>query len=90
MKKGLLLVVYAICLIGSLAICGFIDCHYSMEATVDKTTKHGTTYIDITGNIWENGDTNWYHGQKVKLCFYNNGTLEDRTDDIIDKVVIYK
>ena len=45
MKKYILLVVYAICFVGALAICGFMDSHYSIEARVDSVTSNGTRYF---------------------------------------------
>ena len=70
------------------AICGFAETHYSMKAKVIATKNNSTIFEDVTGNLWETYDTDYFEGQEVRLFFYDNGTVDDRTDDIIDKVDI--
>jgi len=73
-----------------LAFCGRIERYYSINAEVSKVENKVVTFEDKTGHLWQyiDYDNELTRGQKVKLSFYDNCTMNDRTDDEITKVKV--
>lgn len=83
MKK---LCIYYFC-IGLLLLCAnYYERHYTIEGQV----VDDTTIQDKTGCKWEYQDLPYKTDTKVKIHFYDNGTVETRADDVIIKIYLDK
>lgn len=73
----------------SIVFCGYIESHYTREATVCKVENNIVTFTDPQGNFWEwekEKEDDFIMGQKVKLHMSTNYTIDTIEDDIIEKV----
>ena len=59
---------------------------YSTTAKVFSVSEDGTQFVDGAGYVWEVSDTNYAENTFVKINFDNNGTDNNRLDDIIISV----
>jgi len=76
------MIIVSIIFVASLAICSYVESHYSIEGTVYQVEDNIVTFEDKTGNLWDAiTDEDLTEGQEVKICFYSNHTDNTRFDD---------
>lgn len=74
---------FILVLLGGMAIGGFCDSTYTVDATV-KADANGKYFVDWQGEAWDDDRANEYReDEKVRITFANNGTEHNRLDDII-------
>jgi hypothetical protein len=59
---------------------------YSTTAKVFSVSEDGTQFVDGAGYVWEVSDTDYTENTFVEISFDNNGTDNNRLDDIIINV----
>ena len=59
---------------------------YSTTAKVFSVSEDGTQFVDGAGYVWEVSDTDYAENTFVEISFDNNGTDNNRLDDIIISV----
>ena len=59
---------------------------YSTTAKVFSVSEDGTQFVDGAGYVWEVSDTDYAENTFVEINFDNNGTDNNRLDDIIISV----
>ena len=70
---------------GALFIGGYIDTHYTREATVVDVVSDEVVVIDEFGNEWSYIGDGYKVNDNVTLVIYNNTTMNTTVDDeIID------
>lgn len=62
------------------------ESEYSTTAKVFSVSEDGTQFVDGAGYIWEVSDTDYAENTFVEINFDNNGTDNNRLDDIIISV----
>lgn len=68
-------------------IIGYNNNHYTAKGTIEKVDNYTITIVDTTGTEWEYNVCELYNtGDKVKVYFSENKTMNNRTDDIITKI----
>lgn len=92
-KKGIELIqgtLLILIFIITLAICGNIERHYTMEATITGIENEMIIFEDKQGHIWRwiEYEEELTEGQKVKITFFDKGTENNRKDDEIIKYKI--
>ncbi len=69
-----------------IGICGYMENHYSMNATVDYYKGH-VAFVDEVGEAWYDDEiTNYKIGDEVRITFDTNTTDSTRLDDKICKI----
>lgn len=89
--KKIIMSLAIIFVFASIVFCGYIENHYTREATVCKIENNIITFTDPQGNFWEweeEKENDFIMGQKVKLYMSTNYTIDTIEDDIIKKVSI--
>lgn len=59
---------------------------YNTIAKVFSVSEDGTQFVDGAGYVWEVSDTDYTENTFVEISFDNNGTDNNRLDDIIISV----
>lgn len=72
-------------MIGALLIGGYIDTHYTREATIVDVISDEVVVVDKLGNEWSYIGDGYKVNDNVTLIIYNNATMNTIVDDeIID------
>ncbi len=77
-------------LVGCPVIGDTMQHNYSQICEVYEVTENYTTFVDPSGNLWDDTNTDYEVGEMVKIYFHDSFTDFDRTDDIIKKIVKIK
>ena len=73
-------------IIGALLIGGYIDTHYTREATVVKINEDEIVVEDSIQHHWSFYGEDYKIGDKIKMTMFNNYTDSNIYDDKIIKV----
>ena len=66
------------------AIVGYVECHYTQDATITALEKDGeVVLVDARGEEWSFFGDGYEVGQKVKVTFYTNHTDGCIYDDVV-------
>lgn len=72
-------------IVGALFIGGYIDTHYTREATIVDIVSDEVVVVDEFGNEWSYIGDGYKVNDNVTLVIYNNATMNTTVDDeIID------
>ena len=81
--KGYLYAIGAVAfMIFGCMICGTIETHYTVNATVEKTTGSEIYANDDLGNQWIFYGHDFCKGDRVQLYIFDNGTTTPEDDEI--------
>ena len=66
------------------AIVGYVECHYTQDATITTLEEDGeVVLVDTRGEEWSFFEDGYEVGQKVKVTFYTNHTDGYIYDDVV-------
>ncbi len=89
MKKAILTATVIILTILAIGRLGYLETHYTREATVINVEDELIIVEDEQGFIWDFEGTGFTTGDKVKMTMDNNLTDTNIEDDIIENVRLH-